>query len=157
MAWNREKQASEVVPPIYNGVVAVNCTTTVTVVDLCTMPKSLAEPGEQPNANPIGKYVRITAEGGDIYFTTGNNFTALNAIANTSIFTTVNATTGKVTIAGGELDYIPAGSWKDFVAIPGVTPAAAAKSPAGNDSPCRYVALITSASSARARITQSST
>lgn len=157
MSWIREKQAAEVIPPFYNCVAAINCSTTCQVVDLTSLPKSPATPGEQPNKNPIGTYVRIVAQGGDVYYTTGSNFAQLNAIANTVVFSTVNATTGAVTISGKELDYIPAGAWVDFVAVPGVTPPAARNAPAGNDSPCRYVALIASSGNPVARIHQSST
>lgn len=156
MSWIREKQAAEVFPPFANNVVAINCSPTVQVIDLTSLPKNPGLPGEQPNKNPVGAYVRIKAQGGDIYCTTGNNFAQLNAIPNTVIFSAVNATTGKVTIDGRELDYIPAGAWEDFVVIPGTTPAAAAKAPAGNDSPCRYVALIAASGNPVARIRQSS-
>src|SRR5579872_4614771 len=119
MSWLREKQAAEVVPAIYNQVAAINCSTTVQVVDLTTLPRSAAVPGDQPVKNPVGAYVRITADGGNVYYVTGSNFNALNAIPNTVVFSTVNATTGKVTISGNEMDVIPAGAWADFVVIPG--------------------------------------
>lgn len=161
MSWSAEKQAAQVIPPVLGQIVAVNCSTTVTVVDLTSIPRSTVTPGSQPSDNPIGKYVRITADGGNLYFATGNNFAALNAITTTVGFSSVNTTTGKVTINAqanaAELDVIPAGAWKDFVAMPGVTPQAAAKSPAGNDSPCRYVALISASGNPVARIHQSST
>ena len=170
MSWNREKQAAEVVPPIAGQTVAVNCSTTVTVVDLTSLPRSVAVPGEQPVKNPVGSYIRITAQGGDVYFTTGSNFAALNTINTTVGFTAVNATTGAVTFnattASTELDFIPAGAWKDFVVMPGQGGSSGSSGAVmsganvkgyGKDSPCRYVALITSTGNATARIHQSST
>jgi hypothetical protein len=157
MSWNAEKQAAQVIPPLLGAVVAINCSTTVQVVDLTSIPRNVITPGTQPNDNPIGKYVRITADGGNIYWVTGNNFAALNAIANTVVFSTINTTTGKITVAGTEMDMLPSGAWKDFVAMAGVTPPAAPKTPAGNDSPCRYVALMSASGNPVARIHQSST
>lgn len=156
MSWEAEKQAAQVIPPFANATVAINCSTTVQVIDLCSLPRSPATPGEQPNENPIKKYVRITAALGDVYFVTGSNFTQLNAIPNTVIFSTVNTATGKVTINGNELDYIPSGAWKDFVVMAGKTPQAVAGNVPGADSPCRYVALIAASGNPVARIHQSS-
>lgn len=167
MSWQREKQAAEVVPPIQSQIAAVNCSTTVQVVDLTTLPRSAAVPGNQPVDNPAGKYVRITAQGGDVYFATGSNFALLNAIPNTVVFSTVNTTTGKLTIGNNELDYIPAGAWKDFVVMPGqggsggsgagTGQAGPTNVGYGKDSPCRYVALIAATGNPVARIHQSST
>lgn len=163
MSWNREKQAAEVVPPVYGQVAAVNCSTTVQVVDLTTLPRSTVTPGSQPVDNPAGKYVRITADGGNVYFVTGSNFALLNAIPNTVVFSTVNATTGALTQNNSALDVIPAGAWKDFVVMPGATspnggaPLGSATPGYGKDSPCRYVALVASSGNPVARIHQSST
>jgi hypothetical protein len=154
MSWNVEKQASEVIPPVYGQVAAINVTTTVVVVDTTSLPRSTVTPGTQPTDNPVGKYIRITATGGDVYYTTGPNFALLNAIPNTAIFSAVNATTGKVTVDNRELDAIPNGSWKDVKIMPG---GGATATPAGGNSPCRYVALITASGTAAARLYQSST
>lgn len=167
MSFLVEKQAAQVLPPTYAALVAVNCSTTVQVVDLCSVPRQTAGLGgaagnDPQNQNPIGKYIRITAQGGDVYFTTGANFALLNAIANTVIYTTVNATTGAVTIAGGETDYIPAGSFKDVFITAGVTPQSTSTQGVGGvfkpggDSPCRYVAVIAASGNPIARIYQSS-
>lgn len=162
MSWNREAQAAEVFPPIFNQVAAINCSTTVQVIDLTTLPKCAALPGDQPVKNPVGSYVRITADGGNVYFVTGNNFALLNAIPNTVVYSTVNATTGAVSNFANIPDVIYSGAWKDFVVVPGITGsmgssgAGSATPGYGKDSPCRYVALLTSTGNAAARIHQSS-
>jgi|SRR5579859_4051798 len=164
MSWIREKQAAEVIPPIYGQTYAVNCSTTVQVIDLTSIPRNLAVPGDQPVKNPVNSYVRITAQGGDVYFVTGNNFAALNAIPNTVVFSTVNTTTGALTSTNSnETDCIPAGAWKEFIVPPGQGGSGGSSAPGnakpgyGKDSPCRYVALIAATGNPVARIHQSST
>ena len=148
-----ETQAAEVIPPIYGQVAAIPVTTTVTVVDLCSFPRTKTTPGDRPTKNAIGAFIRITAVGGDVYYVTGNNFAQLNTIASASTPSAVNATNGTVTFSGGETDSIPNGTWKGFRAMPGNNAQAA---PLGADSPCRYVALITATGTASARMYQSS-
>lgn len=170
MSFIVEKQAAEVLPPTYGSVLAVNCViNTATVVDLTSVPASTSAPGytlanqivqgtsaspSPDQQNPIGKYIRITAQGGDVYYVLGANFAQLNAITATAAYTTVNATTGKVTVNGNELDCVANGTFKD-VFIPGST-SSQTQSPPGSASPCRYIALVGAAASTVARIHQSS-
>lgn len=164
MSFKIEEQAGRILPPVQGSTVAVNCSTTVTVVDMTTLPFSKAMPGYSgQDLTPISKFVTITAEGGDLYFVTGSNFTNLNAIANTVGYSTVNANTGKITLTNAnipqELDYIPAGTWKpvwlgpDTAGLNGQKTSGAAY---GVNSPVRYVAFITATGNARARFHQSS-
>jgi hypothetical protein len=154
MSWVAEKNAAIVLPPVMGSTAAVNCSTTVQVVDLCSLPQTNAIPlGDPANVTPVGHYVRITATLGDVYFQTGSNFNALNAIANTALYSTVNATTGKLTIQGNEVDCIPNTSYKDFV-IP-ANGTAQTQSPPGASSPSRYLALLTLSGNAIARLYQS--
>jgi len=151
-----EQQYQTVLPPVAGAFAAVNCSTTPTVVDLTSLPADPAaqgggDPGEK---NPIGKYVRVTADGGSIYFVTGSNINALNAIPNTAIYSTVNATTGAVTVSGNELDVIPAGTFKDVFVVAGATPQT--EFPPGKSSPSRYIAFMTASGSAVARFGQAS-
>lgn len=170
MSFIVEKQAAEVLPPVYGAMVAVNCTTNVaTVVDLASFPATPAGPGytlanaiaansaasaAPDQQNPVGKYIRITAQGNDVYYVLGSNFTQLNAITVPGVYTTVNATTGKVTVNGNELDHIANGTFKDVWIPASVSPQV--QSPPGSASPCRYVAVIGSGAGAVARIYQSS-
>lgn len=150
--------------------VAVNCTTNVaTVVDLTSIPATPAGPGytlanaiaqnsvasaAPEQQNPIGKYIRITAQGGDVFYVLGSNFAQLNAITVTAVFSTVNATTGKVTVNGNELDHVANGTFKD-VWVPAAT-SPQVQNPPGSTSPCRYIAVVGVAASTVARIYQSS-
>lgn len=169
MSFIVEKQAAYVLPPTLGAVVAVNCSTAATVVDLTSIPATPCGPGytlanaiaqnsvavaAPDQQNPVGHYLRITAQGGDVYFVLGSNFTQLNAISNVAAYSTINASTGKVTIAGNETDYVPAGSFKDVLIVPAGTQTT--QSPPGSASPCRYVALIASAGNPIARLYQSS-
>lgn len=165
MGTQVEEKVANILPPVYGSVAAINCTTTPQVIDMTTVPlsKAMSGYGGQDNGNPINKFVRITAQGGDIYFTTGSNFALLNAIPNTSVFSTVNATTGAVTVAGGEMDYIPAGAWKDVRFFPanaqttiGGNPIPGSGAAYGKTSPVRYVALASGAGGGVARLEQSS-
>lgn len=153
MSFLPEKDAAVIYPPVFGKTVAVNCSPTVQVVDLTSLPGNPFKTGDPASQNPVGHYVKITAQGGDIYYVTGNNFAQLNAIPNTVLFTTVNTTTGKVTIQGNEVDYIAAGTYEHFV-VP-LAGQATTQSPPGSGSPARYVALLTASGNATARIRQS--
>ena len=129
-------------------------TTTVQVVDVTSLPGNPVKTGGDPSSqNPVGHYMRITADGGNVYFVTGANFTLLNSIPNTVSYSTVNTTTGAVTLTKNEEDMIPAGGWKDFVIMPNGT--MQTQTPPGGKSACRYIALQTSTGSAVARMYQS--
>ena len=96
MSFKVEEKAARSLPPVQGSIAAVNCSTTVQVVDLTTLPFSKAMPNYSgQDATPISKYVTITAQGGDVYYALGRNFALLNAIPNTVVYSTVNATTGK--------------------------------------------------------------
>lgn len=150
--WIAEKDAAIILPWVLGKGAAINCSTTVQVVDLTSLPGSAFKVGDPQSQNPVGHYVTITAQGGDVYYATGANFNALNAIPNTVVFSSVNATTGKVTIAGNEIGYIPAGTSENVVVPLG---GSAPVSPPGSSSPSRYVALMTASGNATARIRQS--
>ena len=159
MSFKIEEQAGKILPPVEGSCAAVNCSTTVQVVDMTTLPFSKAMPNYSgQDLTPISKFVTITAEGGDLYYVTGSNFALLNAIPNTVVYSTVNATTGKLTVGNNELDYLPAGTWKPVWLGPD-TSAANQKTSGptyGVNSPVRYVAFITASGNARARFHQSS-
>jgi hypothetical protein len=161
MSFKVEEQVSNILPPVYGSTVAVNCSTTVQVVDMVSVPLSKAQANYSgQDATPVGKFVRITAQGGDVYFVTGSNFALLNGIANTVSYTTVNATSGAVTLTNSELDYIPAGGWKDVRLYPANNTAIGVTPPTGvawgKTSPVRYLALITASGNSVARLYQSS-
>lgn len=151
--WDVERMAAEITPPVQGATVAVNCNTTPQVIDLCSFPSANLVPNQPDKKNPVGHYVRITADSNAIYFAFGSNITTLKNLSTTS-YTTVNATTGAVTVTSNECSVVPGGSWKDFRVIPGITPQV--KNPIGADSPCRYIALLTATGTSIARIEQSS-
>lgn len=154
MTWDVERMSAEITPPIQGAAIAVNCSTTVQIVDLTTIPSNGLVPNQPDKKNPIGHFVRITAQGGDVHFMFGSNTTTLNTISPTS-FTTV-AANGKVTVTNNETSLVPSGSWKDFRVVPGVTPQVQKGGAVGGDSPCRYLALVATAGNPVARIEQSS-
>lgn len=153
MSFIAEMRASVVQPPIQNATLAINCTTTVQVIDLCSIPGNPVKAGGDPDSkNPVGHFIRITADGGNIYYVTGSNFNSLNAIPNTVSYSTVNATTGAVTLTGNEEDVIYSGGEKHFIVMANGTPQT--QNPPGGKSVCRYLAVQTSTGSAVARIYQ---
>ena len=159
MSYKVEEKAANILPPVQGSIAAVNCSTTVQVVDLTTLPFSKAMPNYSgQDATPISKYVTITAQGGDVYYALGSNFALLNAIPNTVVYSTVNATTGKLTVGNNELDYLPQGTWKPIVAGPDTSgPNQKTSGPTyGINSPVRYIAFITASGNVIARFHQSS-
>lgn len=157
-----EYQASKILAPSVKSVVAIACTTAVTRIDLTTVPATTAlapitntgpaggsvpDPGQQ---NPIGKYIRISAQGGDVYFAFGSTYASLSALSATAT-TTVGAA-GALTVAQTETDYIPAGGFKDIFVSEGTL----LKPPPGGDSQTRFLGLLTASGTATARIYQAS-
>ena len=152
-------------PPTVGSVIAVNCAVanTVYVVDLCSVPSSLAaDPSPLVNANfavnpdqknPVGHQIRITADGGNIDFLFGPNF---NSVKNMSLvaFTTINGTTGAVTVNGNECDMVSSGRFKDLEVPQNGT--AQTQNPPGAKSACRFIAVASTTAGAVARIYQRS-
>ena len=158
-----EKQYFTILPATQKSVVTVSCTTVPIVVDLTSIPPSAAATavnattgtaGDPGQKNLVGKYVRITADAGNVYYAASNNYAALGT-TNANAVSTVNATTGAVTVTGNEMDLIPQGSFKDVLVMPDATPTT--ELPPGSGSPNRYVALATSTGTAVARMYQRST
>ena len=144
-------------PAVLGSIVSVACTTTPQVIDLTTMPAMGSYPsGQVPldSQNPVSHFVRIVpdaASGVSMYYATGSNFALLNAIANSAQSTTVNATTGALTISGKEVQLLPIGGAKVKIVA---TTSPQTENPPGKSSPCRYVVLFTGSSTGTARIHQ---
>lgn len=153
MTWVAEKDAAVIWPAVKGATVAINCSTTVQVVDFTSIPQTGIKVNDPASQNPVGHFVRVTADGGAVYYVTGSNFAQLNAISNPNAFTTVNTTTGKVTINGSEVDVIPSGSFVDFVVPQSGT--AQTQNPPGSNSACRYIALLSASGNPVARMHQS--
>lgn len=146
-----EEQAAKVLPPIQGAIVALNCNTTPTVLDITSIPATPAMPGNMPDQkNPVSHYIRVSAQGGGIYFALGSNATTLASISATS-YSTVSG--NKVTVTNNETDYIADGAWKDVIVSPNGPPQT--QNPPGSGSPARYIALVTASGSAAARLYQS--
>jgi hypothetical protein len=161
-------QYSQVIPAMQGAVAQTNVNSTPVVIDITTLPSNPAVRNVPPNANanlgqatvdpdqynPVGKYVRITASSNTVYYAVGSNYAALANI-NAAAFSTINGTTGQVTTNGQEGEPIAAGAWVDVYITMGGTPRT--QNPPGANSPCRYLALVTSGSNtATATIRQSS-
>ena len=136
-----EQFAATTVAPMQGSTAAVLINTTPTIIDMTTFPPNPA--GDPAVKNPIGHYVRITAEVADTYFVTGTNATTL-ANVNAVSYSTVNATTYALTLSNNEVDYVVQGSYKDIIITQ-----------EGASTP-KYLALVTLSGNAVARIHQSS-
>jgi hypothetical protein len=147
-----------------NGV-AIAVTAAVTGVDLTTVPGLPASfagtPGATQDPNPLGHYLRVTAQGGDVFLVFGPNYASVTG-ANAPAPATTNAVSGTGVVTTGTkgiCEQIPAGTYKDFkLPIGSLVHASAsdAGGPLGSSSPCRFVGLICSSGTATARLYQSS-
>ena len=172
MADTVEVQYQRILPPMQKAIAAVQVTNAVQVIDLTTLVSGDAASGgnSQPDqSNVVGKYVTIYADcATPVYHAFGNNFNALLNISVTA-YTTVNATTGALTINGNECFPVPPIGWYDELVSPSsplpASNSVAAKSgtpsaqvPRGGASVARYVALMMGgAATGVARFYQSST
>ena len=135
-----------------NGI-SVACSTSVVGVDLTTVP---GFPGTYDAAhtvadnNPIGHYVDIEADGGDVYVLFGPSLASVTgANAPAPAFTNTIAS-GVVTMAKGACVHVPSGTTKSFKLPRGAV--GGPNAPQGQGSPCRFVGLITASGTAKARI-----
>ena len=151
-----EVQSATITPAVQNSIASLNINTTPSVVDLTSLPSPFAGlDAEQKNV--VGRYVRVSATLGTVYYATGNA-NQLNALSNINAanFSTFNATSHQLTLAGTECEPIPAGTFIDVdVLSTGGTPKI--QNPQGANSAFRYIALVTLANTAVVTLRQSST
>jgi hypothetical protein len=160
MADKIEVQYQGILPPMQGAIATLTINTTPTVVDLTTLVSGAAATGgsSQPDQkNVIGKYVRIFADGGQIYHAFGNNAALLANINANAVSSIAN---GALTFNGAECFPIAANSATDEIVV-AASPAAqgtpTAQVPTGGQAVCRYVALVMQTGTATARFYQSST
>lgn len=155
-------QADWILPPMVDGsgnpnCVVVSVSATAQLVDLSTMPVSPYPSSQgtvqQPSSNPLGHYVRIEADGGDVYALFGPSPASLltGNVPLASVTNTISGTTGAITAAKQTCCHIPSGTYKDFK-----LPAGASAGGWGLQSPCRYVSLVSGGGTAKARVYQAS-
>lgn len=150
-------------PPVgtSNGA-AIATSTTVAILDLTTLPgfpPPVAAQGASKqateNPNPIGHYIDVTAEGADAYVVTGpTKASVTGANAPVATATTAVDANGVVTPGLGIPAYIPIGQTKPYK-IP-VGPLGTASGPMGQNSPCRFLAVVTKSGTGILRVNQSS-
>lgn len=154
------QMADTVWPPAYGSITCFAVSAGVSVIDLTTMSghpgNSVNGPDQGPmsgtDPNPIGHYITLLADGGDVYI----------AFCDTSAHALAVTVAGVSTVTGGNQLVTPftaTGTWKipsgdrQSFLIPtkndGTTPA-------GNKSLCRYLAFLTAAGTATLRMYQSS-
>lgn len=165
-ATNETHQSDWIMPPMAPhattppAVCALAATTTAVIVDLTTMWGTAAKAGLTPgnedyNPNPIGHYLNVQADGGDIYIAFGADVASLAGISATAVSTVAaNAITA---VAGGTLK-IPNGSTLPVKIPIGAPPAAAQYDNAdvGKYSPARFLGFLTAAGTGTLRMWQSS-
>jgi hypothetical protein len=166
MPGDVETQFFKVLPPGLNGIVQVNVTTTAVVIDVTSIPPNPVAVSAPTQANttrdpdqrnPIGKFIRVTVAGSNsISYAVGGtaNYNALLNV-NASSTSTVNATTGAVTVTGTECVAVPSPGFVDVYLSPGGTPIT--QNPPGANSPTRYIALVASSNAQLVSLYQSST
>lgn len=135
---------------------AFAASTTAVTVDMTTVPGLPLEWGNTQaadNPNPLGHYVDLTAEGGDIYVIFGPTFGSVEG-GNVPNPATVNTVSSRgVTQAVGVAMYIPSGATR-AVKLP-VGGQGPQTGPKGSNSPCRYLAFVTKTGTATLRVAQS--
>ncbi len=153
-----------ILPAVASGLTAGNsnainvaCSTTAVVIDLSTMdglPEGWPYIDGPNNPSPLGHYFRICADGGDIYALFGPSYASVSGITTVNT-TTVTAGTGVVTMAPKIPMKVPDNAWQDFL-LPIGPRGGSSSDMSGKQSPCRFLALITTTGSPTARCHQSS-
>lgn len=127
---------------------------TIDMASLLGLPVDWGNTVAVDSPNPLGHYVNLTAEGGDVYVLFGPTTASVEG-ANVPNPATVNTVTTRVPAAAvGVPDYIPSGQTIP-VKLP-VGPTGVSNGSKGSASPCRYMAFVTKTGTATLRVRQSS-
>lgn len=135
---------------------ALAASTTAAAVDLASMqglPATWPTTSANANPNPLGHFLDVTAQAGDVYVVFGPTLASVTG-ANAPVPATVNTLTSNVpNYIAGICDYVPSGSTKRFKLWQG---GGAVSGAIGANSPCRFMAYVTASGTATLRIHQSS-
>lgn len=153
------RQADYIMPPINGGITCLTVGTAAVIVDLTSMGGS---PGIQTagdaevyggsNKNPMGHYLTIQADGGDVYCAFGSTAVSLASVSTTAVSTvTSNQLSGTSTTNG--VAKVFSGTQQQFKLPIGSSPAAGLW---GNASPSRFLAVLTASGTITLRMWQSS-
>jgi hypothetical protein len=138
--------------------VAMAAGTALVIADLTTMPGTAAKAvltiaADDYNPNPTGHFVYCEAVGADIYVGFGPTFASLSALSATAV-STVNGTTGAVTLVAGGSFCIPQGKAVRF-RIPS-SQGTRDNADVGASSPARFIGFLTLANTGILQVYQSS-
>ncbi len=163
---NETHQSDWIMPPMAPhattppAVCALSASNTAVVVDLTTMWGTAAKAGltagnEDYNPNPIGHYLSIQADGGDIYVAFGADAASLAGLSTSAVSTVAN---NKITAVAGATMKIPNGYTFQTKIPVGAPPTAAQSDNAdpGLYSPARFLGFLTATGTATLRMWQSS-
>ena len=154
------RQSDFIEPPMNPGILCLSVSTAAATFDVTGMAGS---PGNQvvtgdvsqvggKNVNPIGHYVTLQADGGDVYIAFGATTASLSAVATTAVTTIANNALATSNTGNGVVK-IPSGTERAFKLPLGSNPST---TPWGASSPARYLAFLTASGTATLRIWQSS-
>lgn len=136
---------------------ALAATVTAVTIDMASLlglPVDWGNTQAADNPNPLGHYVDLTAEGGDVYVIFGPTQASVEG-ANVPNPATVNTVTTRVPAAAvGVPQYIPSGQTAP-VKLP-LGASGTSNGTKGQQSPCRYMAFVTKTGTATLRVRQSS-
>ena len=148
------RQSDEIIPPIQGSILALAAGTAIVVVDVTTWLQSLALPATtvkgSEHTNAIGTYISLVADGvPNVYVGFAPTYAKAAALTVAST-TTVNGTTGVLTILGTEMYMLTAGANYNFRPPPGPSSTASGQSggPWGANSAARFMAFCTATSTA---------
>lgn len=155
------RQSDYIMPPINGGITCLAASTAAVTVDLTTMSGS---PGNQvngadvsiyggKNVNPLGHYITLQADGGDVYIAFGDTVGHLSSIANVTQVSTVTNNALVTSSTANAVVKIPIGTQQNFKLPVGSSPAQGVW---GNSSPSRFLCFLTATGTATLRMWQSS-
>jgi hypothetical protein len=154
------RQADWIEPPMFGGITALTIGTTAVIIDLTTMAGC---PGIQTagdaevyggsNPNPLGHYITLQADGGDIYVAFGDTTGHLAAVSTTAVSTVASNNLSAKSTANG-VAKIFSGTQQQFKLPIGSNPAGTTAW--ASSSPARFMAVLTASGTNTLRMWQSS-
>jgi hypothetical protein len=132
-----------IMPPIVGGIGALAVTNVVSIIDLTTFPGSPANStitvgADGYNPNPIGHFLSMIPDGGDIYIAFGPNVTSVTNVSTTA----GGSLTGNTYKLSGNDTYLVPNKTPIPIMLPGEFAGRTDNANKGQNSQARYMALI---------------
>lgn len=141
-------QSDWIMPPMYSGITCLSASSTEVDLDLTTIAGTPAKSGltvggDDYNPNPIGHYLSLQADGGDVYVAFADQLAHLGTLSTTAVTTVTSNKAGTTSTVTGVVR-IPNGTTLQVKLPWGNTPSGKPidNADVGTYSPSRYLGFL---------------